>query len=165
MRPSASRRSLSWWAGLVLVPLLLAGCGTPVAPGTTGDGDPADVARDLAGSSDDVRDEAARDSLTWTRCAADAALARAEALVGEPELTHAPLDDVIADCGVTVAAENLSRAPAGTPAEEVVAAWMDSPGHRSNLLDPELTQVGVGCVEDGDALLCSQVFLGPPTDG
>jgi len=31
-------------------------------------------------------------------------------------------------------------------AEEVVAAWMDSPGHRENILNPEYTQVGLGYV-------------------
>jgi uncharacterized protein YkwD len=38
---------------------------------------------------------------------------------------------------------------------------MRSPGHRSNLLDPELSDVGVGCLRDGARMLCSQVFLGP----
>lgn len=100
-------------------------------------------------------------ALTPSTCATDAALARATDLVGAPDLTHAPLDDVMAECGVSTAAENLSRAPAGTEPQEVVDAWMESPGHRANILDPELTQVGVGCVEDGDAMLCSQIFLGP----
>jgi len=43
----------------------------------------------------------------------------------------------------------------------VIDAWMHSPGHRSNLLDPTLTEIGVGCVRDGRSMLCSQVFLGP----
>jgi len=89
-----------------------------------------------------------------------AALQRASDLVGVAELTHTPLAGVIADCApATTAAENLSRAAASPPA--VVDAWMDSPGHRSNLLDPALTEIGVGCVLDADAMLCSQVFLGP----
>ncbi|MBX9244245.1 CAP domain-containing protein [Actinotalea ferrariae] len=147
--------------GVVLVlGAALAGCDGAIEGGVHGDHESG-----LASATEAVRQERGAAAPTWSTCAADAALARAEALVGEPELTHAPLDDVIADCGVTVAAENLSRAPAGTPADDVVAAWMDSPGHRSNLLDPELTQVGVGCVEDGEALLCAQVFLGPPRGG
>ncbi len=59
----------------------------------------------------------------------------------------------------TTAAENLSKAAATATA--VIDAWMHSPGHRSNLLDPALTQIGVGCVRDGESMLCSQVFLGP----
>ena len=38
---------------------------------------------------------------------------------------------------------------------------MSSPGHRSNLLDPALTQIGVACLPDRGRILCSEVFLGP----
>ena len=67
---------------------------------------------------------------------------------------------MIAACAPsTTAAENLSQAAASPAA--VINAWMHSPGHRSNLLDPTLTQIGVACVLDGTLMLCSQVFLGP----
>jgi len=89
-----------------------------------------------------------------------AALKRASALIEKPELTHAPLNGVIAGCKpTTIAAENLSKVAASPAA--VIDAWMHSPGHRSNLLDPMLTEIGVGCVHDGNSMLCSQVFLGP----
>jgi uncharacterized protein YkwD len=39
-------------------------------------------------------------------------------------------------------AENVA-AGQRTP-EAVVAAWMDSPGHRANILEPGLTHLGVG---------------------
>ena len=85
---------------------------------------------------------------------------RASALIGKTELTHAPLGGVISKCASgNTAAENLSKA-AATPAA-VIDAWMGSPGHRSNLLDPTLTQIGVGCALDSQSMLCSQVFLGP----
>jgi uncharacterized protein YkwD len=39
-------------------------------------------------------------------------------------------------------AENLAR---GQPnANDVVAGWMDSPGHRANILNPELRAIGAG---------------------
>jgi len=67
---------------------------------------------------------------------------------------------VIVGCKpTTIAAENLSKAAASPAA--VIDAWMHSPGHRSNLLDPTLTEIGVGCAHDGSSMLCSQVFLGP----
>jgi uncharacterized protein YkwD len=70
------------------------------------------------------------------------------------------MDPVLAACAPsTSAAENLSRA-AATPAE-IVEAWLGSYGHRQNLLDPTLTDTGVACVRDDDAMLCSQIFLGP----
>ncbi|MBF0689107.1 MAG: CAP domain-containing protein [Cellulomonas sp.] len=98
-------------------------------------------------------------ALEVSACAAQAAERRAADLVGVAELTHAPLDDVIQGCDAPRTAENLSRASA--PPADVVEAWLASPGHRDNLLDPDLRHVGVACVPDGPALLCSQVFLGP----
>jgi len=46
--------------------------------------------------------------------------------------------------GTTANAENLAAGNV-TPAE-VVQGWLDSPGHRSNLLHPEMTRCGVGRV-------------------
>jgi uncharacterized protein YkwD len=85
-------------------------------------------------------------------------LKRAADLVGKTELTHAALAGIISGCAPSsTAAENLSRAASSPSA--VMDAWMGSPGHRSNILDPALSQIGVGCVLDGQAMLCSQVFL------
>ena len=45
-----------------------------------------------------------------------------------------------------LAAENIG---AGFPtAERMVEAWMNSPGHRANILNCELTETGVGYVHD-----------------
>jgi len=43
------------------------------------------------------------------------------------------------------AAENLAR---GHDARSVVPAWLDSPGHRRNLLDAEVRDVGLGLAMD-----------------
>ncbi len=102
--------------------------------------------------------------LAESACARDAGLDRAAALVGQDELTHADLAPVHDAChppaGLT--AENLSRT-AAAPAD-VVDAWLASPGHANNLLSPEATAIGVGCVPDDGfepgALLCAQIFLG-----
>lgn len=100
------------------------------------------------------------DPLDPSTCARDGAAARAAELVGEDTLEHAPLGPVLDACaGPSVAAENLSRAAAEPPA--VVDAWLGSPGHRANVLDPTLDELGVTCVVDGDQVLCSAVFLGP----
>lgn len=45
------------------------------------------------------------------------------------------------------AGENIARGQAS--AEEVVNAWMNSPGHRENILDGDFTHIGVGYVDDG----------------
>ncbi|MFB4169960.1 SafA/ExsA family spore coat assembly protein [Virgibacillus sp. JSM 102003] len=45
------------------------------------------------------------------------------------------------------AGENIARGQAS--AEEVVNAWMNSPGHRKNILNENYTHIGVGYVDDG----------------
>ncbi len=57
-------------------------------------------------------------------------------------------------------AENIA---AGQPtAAEVVLGWMESPGHRANILDAELTQIGVGHAVGGSyGVYWTQVFGTP----
>lgn len=48
------------------------------------------------------------------------------------------------------------------PAQVTVRGWMDSEGHRANILDPDLTQTGVGvAVSEKGALYFTQLFLTP----
>lgn len=46
------------------------------------------------------------------------------------------------------AGENIAQGQK-TP-QEVVQAWMDSPGHRQNIMNANYTHIGVGFVEDGN---------------
>jgi uncharacterized protein YkwD len=146
--------------------LALSGCASvprstrPPPVSSASPGDPAEYAAQIVRKTNGVRDAKGLPKLGGSECATDAAVHRASDLIGGVELTHAPLAGVIAECKpATTAAENLSRTAAS--ATSVVDAWMGSPGHRSNLIDPALTEIGVGCVLDGEAMLCSQVFLGP----
>lgn len=97
-------------------------------------------------------------------CLAAVAVERAAALIGAPKLVHAPLEPVQESCpGGAFAAENLSRTD--QPPQDVVQAWIDSPSHRENLVDPELLRGAIGCVRAGGTtamplLTCSHVFLG-----
>jgi uncharacterized protein YkwD len=146
--------------------LLLSACASPggsLPPSpasSTNPREPLQYAAQIVRETNAVRQAQRLPGLLSSPCARQAAISRAAALIGKAELTHAPLAGVIARCAPpTTAAENLSRA-ASSPTI-VVAAWMRSPGHRSNLLDPALTEIGVGCLPDGTRMLCSQVFLGP----
>lgn len=56
----------------------------------------------------------------------------------------------------TFAGENLARGQK-TP-EQVVNAWMNSSGHRKNILSERYTQIGVGYVADGN--YWTQHFIG-----
>jgi uncharacterized protein YkwD len=54
--------------------------------------------------------------------------------------------------------ENLARTADGVPLEHVVAAWLDSPSHRANLLSAEASEMGAGCVRRDGAIWCVQLF-------
>ncbi len=46
-----------------------------------------------------------------------------------------------------------------TPAQ-VVTGWMNSEGHRKNILSSSFSKIGVGCYESGGVLYWSQFFIG-----
>ncbi|WP_163538508.1 CAP domain-containing protein [Gracilibacillus sp. YIM 98692] len=55
----------------------------------------------------------------------------------------------------TKASENIAAGQ--TSPEQVVESWMNSEGHRKNLLDPAVTHIGVGYASDGD--YWTQLFI------
>lgn len=56
-------------------------------------------------------------------------------------------------------AENIARGPSGPPA--VVNTWMDSSGHRANILNCGFTKVGIGVVQGSGGPWWTQVFATP----
>ncbi|PVU83413.1 hypothetical protein DDP54_10855 [Cellulomonas sp. WB94] len=150
-------------AAVALVVAFQQGLGPTVAatPSWSAAGaDPIAYAQELVTDTNTARAAEGLLPLELSECARSAAADRADALTGGRELTHASLVPVMEACDPAgPAAENLSRAAAGPQA--VVDAWLASPGHRANLLDPTLTRVGVACVLDQTRMLCSQLFLGP----
>lgn len=148
---------------------LLGGCtgaGQPAEPGTSpppahGERHPDEYAAELADLTNRARVDQGLDPLTRSECAATAGRQRAAALRGAA-LEHRPMQAVNRRCEAGTVAENLFAGDA-TPAE-VVEAWMGSPGHRNNIVDPTLQQIGVGCVHEERGLLCSEIFLGDADD-
>ena len=65
-----------------------------------------------------------------------------------------------ADSGVSyrTAGENIAYGYA-TP-QQVVNGWMNSEGHRKNILSASFTGIGVGCYEHNGVLYWSQFFIG-----
>jgi len=170
-----ARRGLAGWV-LVAAGLVLAVAAVLVAvrpwsepvpsaePWSAEGADPLAYASGLVAETNAVRAQDGLPALAVSGCATAQALERAAALAGGKALEHAPLAPAIEACAPSgMAAENLARAAAAP--RDVVVAWLDSSGHRANLLDPGLEQVGVGCLLDGDRMLCSQVFLGSSAGG
>jgi hypothetical protein len=102
-----------------------------------------------------------------------AAQARAEDMARTGHFAHHGADGSspwqwVTDQGYTFsrAAENL--AVNYRDAESVVAGWLSSPGHRANLLDARLTDIGVGVAEGmykGERAHFVVQFLMKPADG
>jgi hypothetical protein len=78
-------------------------------------------------------------------------------LPGEPDL-EARLTE--AGARFSFIAENI--AVASNP-ETIQAGWMDSPGHRKNILNPRLTAVGIAAVRGTGGLFAVQDFSLPVT--
>jgi uncharacterized YkwD family protein len=58
----------------------------------------------------------------------------------------------------SAAGENIAKGQRS--AEEVMSAWMNSPGHRSNIMSPAYTQLGVGMAKDKNgSLYWTQLFI------
>jgi uncharacterized protein YkwD len=101
-------------------------------------------------------------ALTHDTCAYDVALERAQALIGQ-ELAHAPLEPIFEACPTMAVAENLAKG--GWSPAEAAQGWMDSEGHRANILNGDLTRGAIACVPDGGdpaapVMICAHVFLG-----
>ncbi|MEC2288956.1 CAP domain-containing protein [Bacillus licheniformis] len=66
--------------------------------------------------------------------------------------------DMMKKFGITyrTAGENIAKGQK-TP-QEVVKAWMNSEGHRKNIMNPNFTHIGVGYVKDGN--YWTQQFIG-----
>ncbi|NIK11621.1 CAP domain-containing protein [Alkalibacillus almallahensis] len=68
--------------------------------------------------------------------------------------------DMMDEFGLTYrqAGENLAKGQ--RTAEEVMEGWMNSEGHRENILHEDFTHIGVGYVKDGGQTYWTQMFVG-----
>ena len=55
------------------------------------------------------------------------------------------------------AGENIAMSTSATAAD-FVKMWMDSPGHRENILRAQFRYTGLGVYGDGEAFYATQVF-------
>ena len=101
-------------------------------------------------------------ALQWDEALAAAARAHAAQMAQRKQLSHQlpgepPVQIRATQTGARFSeiAENIAVAP--TPAI-IHAAWMQSPHHRENILDPELTVVGIAVVKGSDGLYAVQDF-------
>jgi uncharacterized protein YkwD len=72
--------------------------------------------------------------------------------------------DRLRDAGYmfTKVAENIAEGEEGVELAKIMKAWMDSEGHRKNILHPECSEIGVGIARDkAGTSYITQVFAKP----
>jgi uncharacterized protein YkwD len=75
-------------------------------------------------------------------------------------LSHQSLGPILTACGGHAAAENVGMNSSQSPAS-MVAAFMNSAGHRANILNPAYTGTGVGAYRDARGVWwVTQDFVG-----
>ena len=66
--------------------------------------------------------------------------------------------DMMKSFGISYRSAGENIAMGQTSPEQVVQAWMESPGHRANIMNSSFTHIGVGYVASGN--YWSQMFIG-----
>jgi len=70
--------------------------------------------------------------------------------------------DMIESFGISMAAGGENIAMGQRTSQEVVTAWMNSPGHRSNILSSAYTEIGVGLAKSSNGTCYwTQMFIRP----
>lgn len=70
--------------------------------------------------------------------------------------------DMLETFGVKFSAAGENIASGQKTPKEVVTAWMNSPGHRSNILSPSYTEIGVGLAKNKEGkCYWTQMFIKP----
>ena len=83
-------------------------------------------------------------ALTPASCPDHFAESLAQRLRWTSTLWHQSLGPIMTTCHATRASENIVRASRYTKTPALVKLWMNSPGHRANILDSRVNQIGVG---------------------
>lgn len=102
-------------------------------------------------------------ALLYDQRATDAAKAHSEDMKAQNFFAHTSPDgfSVSDRLGVVKAGDYKSAgeniAQGQTTAAQVMQSWMNSPGHKANILNPDFTHLGVGVAEPGP--IWTQVFL------
>ena len=150
---SAARRAVS---RVALVILLLTGLGAlvPTPASATGPN-----TGDFVAAVNAARANAGRAPLTYSSSLSAVAYRWAEHMAATGDLAHNP--SITAQVGsFRWVGENVGYGPDWRAVQN---AFMASPMHRSNILDSDYTQLGIGVVHKGSRVWVTQVFKRPLT--
>jgi Cysteine-rich secretory protein family len=141
------RVSRIFLSGTMLVGL--AGGSLWAQPGFAGASQPA-MAEQLFALANQTRAQAGLGKLTWDAALAEAAMRHCQRMAGEGQISHRyggeqSLTERAATAGAhfSLIEENIA---VGSHPEQIHQAWMQSPGHRANLLNAQINRVGIAVV-------------------
>ncbi|HIJ75046.1 MAG TPA: hypothetical protein HPP83_13200 [Candidatus Hydrogenedentes bacterium] len=156
--------------------LVSVGCPLGGIPGpTNGDGVSLDISSKEEDAFDAVNQERVAEGLSILTMREDlraVARAHSEDMADRDFFDHVNPDgddpfDRMADAAITynTAGENIAWTNYSNAVEQVVDGWMNSPGHRANILNTNFTHTGMGVASDGEGgYYFTQVFIGISKD-
>jgi uncharacterized protein YkwD len=121
------------------------GSDTPTRP--VADRPASDTATRILELTNAERSKAGLEPLRRHDCLTTGAQQWSEQMRREDRMYHSSLGGWMRSCDLNRVGENVARG--GRTAERTVQMWMDSPGHRANILNPRFTELGVGWAADG----------------
>ncbi len=108
-------------------------------------------------ATNDERVERDRAGLRQDACLQRFATGWARQMARTEQLVHQSLRPIARRCGLSYTGENIAYGyPTG---RAVVSGWMNSPGHKENILRPQFRLMAIGAARDDDGQWwTSQVF-------
>lgn len=139
-----------------------AAVGSPACAAPSGPPDP--VSATILADTNTDRGAAGLDALSWNPQLYCLALEWSTTLANSGSFEHRDLDAVLGSSAYRsydTLGENLLRGSAGVGGDAMEQAWMRSPGHRANILQPKYTSMGVAVVvTPGGMVYASENFGG-----
>jgi uncharacterized protein YkwD len=102
----------------------------------------------ILGGTNAARANAGLAPLSESSCLTDLAQRHAERLAASQTLQHQDLGSVMSVCGMSAAAENVAMNYSGP--SDMVRQWLNSSGHRANLLSGNYSLIGIGAAQARD---------------
>jgi uncharacterized protein YkwD len=94
--------------------------------------------------------------LSKSACLQRFAVSQAQKMANQRRIFHQPLQPILNRCGLGSVGENVAYGyPNGSA---VVRGWMNSPGHRANILNGGYRQMGLAARKAGNVWYVAQVF-------
>ena len=117
----------------------------------------ADIAKEIFEETNRERAAAGLPELAWNEELAAAADIRAEEIIDC--FSHVRPDGTKCYAlGDRIHGENIAKSPLESTGSEFVQHWMDSPGHRENILRERFTMIGVGIRITDMGITAVQIF-------